>query len=167
MFSSETYSIEDCYYWNEQGVTYTSNSNTDRKVLTGLENIVNFTPNGAFEFSFTLEDSSNGSKRLYLISKPQSSTTSNNYGIGANLGSSNNQLVVRTTTTSISGTSGKTNPADFKFIRNGTTLQMYHNDTLLDTKTVNWFDTYAPYTISWAIWNTGTITATNIKIKQL
>ena len=76
-------------------------------------------------------------------------------------------MVVRTTSTSISGATPKTNPATFKFVRDGNTVTMYHNGSLCDTKTVTWIDTYAPYTISWAIWQTGTITATNIKIKPL
>lgn len=165
---SETYVIEDCYYWNATGISYTSTSTTDRRVLSGLEDVISYTPTGKFEFSFDLQDTNNnGSKRLYLISKGQSTSTTNYYGLGANEGSSNNQMVVRTTSTSISSATPKTNPATFKFVRDGDTVTMYHNSSVCDTKTLDWIDTYAPYTLSWGIWQTGTVTATNIKIKRL
>lgn len=163
--SSETYSLEDCYYWNEQGITVTSNSSSDRKVVSGLEDVVNFIPNGDFEFSFTLQDSTSG-KRLYLISVPQSTSTTNYYGIGGDIATNNLELALRTTSTDYT-TAPKTNPANFKFVRNGADIQMYANDNLVTTKTASWIDQYAPYTISWAVWATGTATAKNIKIKQL
>lgn len=167
MFVSEIYALEDCFYWNATGLTYTSNSSTDRKVLTGLEDTLEFTPNGNFEFSYTEADTSNG-KRLYLISKPQSTSTSNNYGIGGDIDASSVAVTLRTTSSSRKANNGRVSPSSFKFIIDGTDVSGYIDGTLKNTWTnVNWWSTYAPYTLSYAIWGTGTGTWTNIKIKPL
>ena len=166
-FVSETYSIEDCFYWNATGLTYTSNSSTDRKVLTGLEDTLEFTPNGNFEFSYTEADTGVG-KRLYLISKIQSTSTSNNYGIGGDIDTNSVAVTLRTTSSSRKANNGKVSPSSFKFIIDGTDVSGYIDGTLKNTWTnVNWWSTYAPYTLSYAIWGTGTGTWTNIKIKPL
>ena len=108
-----------------------------------MEDTLEFTPNGNFEFSYTEADTSNG-KRLYLISKPQSTSTSNNYGIGGDIDASSVAVTLRTTSSSRKANSGRNTWTN-----------------------VNWWSTYAPYTLSYAIWGTGTGTWTNIKIKPL
>ena len=164
MFSSETYSIEDCYYYNSTGISYTSNSTSDRQVSTGLESF-EFNPPSKWELSFDLEASTYG-KRFYLVSKAQS-TTSNKYGLGGDIDTNACASVLRTTASdSVSGTKvSGTN--SFKFSIDGTSLTQYVNGSSLRTKTVSWWDTYKPYVFKWGIWNTGTVTVTNIKVKPL
>ena len=164
MFSSETYEVQDCWYWNETGITYNSTSSTDRRVMSGLEDI-EYTPTGKFEMSFTLEADTYG-KRFYFISKTQSTSSSNKYGIGADIDTSYCNLVLRTTSSSGEHTT-RTNPATFKFVIDGSNIDMYCNGSLVTTKTASWFTGYAPYVFTWGIWNTGTVTASNLKIKPL
>ena len=162
---SEIYVLEDCDYWNENGIIFTSNSNTDRRAYTGLESIINYTPPNKFELSYTLESSTFG-KRLYLTSISQSTSSSNYYAFGCDIDTRYCNCVLRITASTGTQTT-RTNPANFRIVRDGTTVKWYCNDVLIRTETVNWIDTYAPYTLSWGIWNTGTVIATNIKIKAL
>lgn len=165
MFLQEIYEVEDCEYWNPTGVSYNSTSSTDRKVLSGLEDI-EFTPKANYEVSFKLNADTFG-KRLYFISKPQSTSSSNFYGFGGDIDTQYGSMTLRTTSSSNYKVNSRTNPMKFKFVFTGSTVQFYANDTLITTHSVNWIQQYAPYVFSWGIWNTGTVTASEIKVKQL
>ena len=104
---------------------------------------------------------------MYFISVPQSTTTANYYGLGANLESNKVQIGYRTTTSTFMNQTPIINPVNIKFIREGDTVKGYIDGTLKRTDTLTWIDSNAPYTLSWGIWATGTVTATNIKIKKL
>lgn len=167
MFLTKTYAIEDCTYWNATGCTFTSNSTTDRVEPTGLE-AFEYTPPSHWQLSFDLYDDSN-SKRFYLVSKPQSSSSSNKYGVGADTNSSthNVAMVLRTTTSASQQGNSSDYPAHIRWeIDNGTT-KGYVGNTLVRTDSVNWWGSYAPYIFKWGIWAKGTVTVTNIKIKPL
>ena len=167
IFVSETYSLEDCYYYNSTGISFTSNSTTDRQESTGIE-AFEFTPPSHWELSYDITDTSN-SKRLYFVSKPQSTGGSNKYGVGSDTNSStyNCSMVLRTTSSASQYHVGSGLPVSCRWEIDGTTTKGYVEDSLVRTDTVNWWGSYAPYIFKWGIWAKGTVTVTNIKIKPL
>ena len=166
-FVSETYAIEDCYYYNSTGITFTSNSTTDRQASTGIE-AFEFTPPTNWQLSYIIQDTSN-SKRIYLVSKSQSSSGSNRYGLGSDTNNSTHKvsMVLRTTSSNIKTVDSSTYPVPVKWEINGNTTKGYVDGTLVRTDTVTWWNSYAPYYFKWGIWQTGTVTVTEIKVKQL
>ena len=165
MLVSKTYGIEDCIYYNLTGVTINSSTSSDIQQASGLE-AFEFTPPTNWEYSFDLEADSYG-KRWYLVSKPQSSSGNNRYGLGGNVDTTYNQIGIRTTSSSFVNASKNGNKGSWKFVVEGTSVKQYFNDNLERTSEVSWFNTYAPYYFKWGTWNTGTATVTNIKIKPL
>ena len=76
-------------------------------------------------------------------------------------------MVIRTTSSSQQVTQSSNYPAHIKWVVEGNTTKGYVDDTLARTDSVSWWGTYAPYIFKWGIWNSGTVTVTNIKVKAL
>ena len=91
MFLQETYSIQDCDYWNATGLTYTSNSTADTTYSSGESYECSL--NGNFEYSFrmTFKDKF----RFYLVGKNDTIIgTKTDYGIGFNRYHHHNDLIL-------------------------------------------------------------------------
>ena len=166
-FVSETYSVVDADYYNPTGVTFTSNSSTDRKEASGLESYSYNVPS-KFEVSYDYTITTGSNLRWYFESTSQSS---NNYGLGFQKNTNNNQGVFTVRTTSSSNTNGGTialnQTVNIRIVRDGDSVQFYLDNTLITTKTVTWIDTYKPYTFGWGVWGTGTAKIENIIVKPL
>ena len=55
-----------------------------------------------------------------------------------------------------------------KYVKEGTTLKMYFDDTLEYTGTISWIDNFTDYTLSMMRWSTsGTSKIKNVKFKPL
>lgn len=166
MFLQEIFVVEDCVYYNPTGVTFVSNSSTDRVEPSGLE-AFEYTPTGNFELTFDIDDTSTG-KRFGLFSKNETTSTTTKYGVASNYTSNTKiNLVIRTTTSQSNEYNVSSKPNTVKFVRNGNNTALYLNNVLQTTQSITWWDSYAPYVFKWGIWATGTATITNIKIKAL
>lgn len=76
-------------------------------------------------------------------------------------------MVVRTTSSNSKTVDSSNCPVPVKWEINGNTTKGYVDGALARTDTINWWNTYAPYYFKWGIWQTGTVTVTNIKVKAL
>ena len=169
---SETYTVEDCLYWNSAEVTRTSTNGS-----TIYDNTMSVDLPSKCEISFDVSSSnvSGGSeRRWFLLPKSQfsTSTTQPTYGLFFQIASSQGIFSGRENNANMPGvnTGSVSNNTvyNIKYIRDGTTLQEYINDVLVNTRTVTFFDNYTDWTFSMIRWSaTGTTNLRNVKIKAL
>ena len=167
MIVSEIYAIEDCIYYNDTELTYTS---TGTKVFNGI--LTNFldVANTNFELEFDLKcsnTSSNGGLNVGATSQytpPSSANYRLFLGTGSNQFSFNNRT--NTSSESKSGTVTANTYYTMKLTKNGTTVVGYYNNTQIASKTANWLSNYNSYDLYYISWG-GTTYVKNIKIKVL
>ena len=174
MFSSETYTIEDCNYYNSAEVTRsTTNGSTiyDNNLEIALPS----------NCEITLEAWSNnsandsGEHRFFMLPKSQysSGTTQPQYGLYFDLlGQNNAKFGKRQSNSSVNvGSSFSATRSTYhsiKLVKNGTSIAFYFNDDLKATESESWIDNYSDYTFSMMRWGTsGTSRLRNVKIKPL
>ena len=174
--SSETYKVQDIYFYRGQEYSLTKTSG----------NVLNqaFDPNVALtlpsncEISFEIYSTggvSNKEHRFFI--QPNSL-----YVVGVqpskglwiqNIGSSsiNGQFGYRDTTLKVMGGAFygfSTNEYHtVKFVRNGTSVTCYFNDDQKGMGTINFIDDYTDWNFYFHIWNNGTMKIQNIQIKEL
>ena len=161
---SEIYSIEDCDYWNEAGISYTSTSTRDTNYPTGIP--YSFNLSSKFEYCFDMQFKDHF--RLYLSSENLDEVK---YGIGFNRGY-DGTLRVSNRTTSTSYTDYFTGIVEdswhsIRAVFDNGTWSIYFDEVFAGNITQSWWSSYNPYVFRWAIWDRGTVTAKNIKIKAL
>lgn len=102
-----------------------------------------------------------------MVDKAHTTSSSNGYGVGVNKNPTEWDNVVRTNQNNHNGYNSTNSSISCRIVRDGNNTSFYNDDTLVVTKSFNYWDSRAPYIFSWGIWDTGTITVTNIKIKPL
>ena len=172
--SSETYKVQDIYFYRGQEYSLTKTSG----------NVLNqaFDPNVALtlpsncEISFEIYSTggvSNKEHRLFI--QPNSL-----YVVGTQ---PSKGLWVQHQRYNVGGfgdrdsTTGVINSNFFgfstneyhtvKFVRNGTTVTCYFDDAQEGSKTINFLDDYTDWNFYFHIWNNGTMKIKNIQIKEL
>ena len=168
---SKIYEMQDCGYWNP---TEKSLATKNTHMLYD-ENMAEQLPTNA-EISFDVHIPSNNNWDYPYIFAPKSLFDANSfpqYGLFFYKRASSvlcNELVNGTTRYS----SDKTHPTTtnqyitMKYVKNGTKISVYVDDSLIYTDTVDWIDNYTDYCVSIRKWSgTSTMYIKNVKIKPL
>ena len=173
MFSSETYAVEDCLYYNTDEVSRTTTQGS-----TIYDNNLSQALPTNCEISFDVwsnNSSSGGEHRYFLLPKSQfsSGTTQPTYGLffdavaGANckFGKRDNNSTVN-----IGSKFSMTMSAEHtvKFVKTGNLIEFYLDDSLKTSSTESWIGNYSDYCFSMIRWSTsGTSKIKNVKFKPL
>ena len=169
----ETYSIEDCSYYNSAEVTRsTKNGSTIYDNNLAIE----LPTNCEISFDFWSNNSNtNGEHRFFLLPKSQFSTgtTQPQFGLfadqkGGDIGSlgkrENNSTNVPYANFQLTGSTWHT----VKWVKNSTSVDFYMDTTLKGNQTLSWLDSYSDWCFSMMRWSSkGTSTMKNVKIKPL
>lgn len=164
----ETYTLEDCNYYNEPGITLIQNDPTDTGYPSGIPYHHEGTEKYMVEFDFTMKSKF---RIYYTNTEVTAKGDPVNYGYGFSRETSGS-FIISTRTTTTSNSSYTTGLADgeerrIKMIIDGTTVSFYDNGNLIKTQTNEWLTTNPPAYFNWVTWSTGTVTVRNIKIKPL
>ena len=169
---SESCSIEDCIYYNETEVTRTSTNGS-----TIYDNNLAVDLPSKCEISYDISStnvSADSERRWFLLPKSQfsTSTTQPAYGLFFQIASSTGTFSGRENNVNLTGVNTGSISADtvytIKYVRDGTTLQEYFNNVLINTRTITFLDNYTDWTLSMIRWSaTGTTKLKNVKIKPL
>ena len=167
----ETYSIQDCSYYNTTEVT---RSSTNGSTIYD-NNLIQSLPSKC-EISFDLySDSSSdtGEHRFFLLPKSQynSGTTQPTNAIYVdalktkmNIGKRESSTVGLYTNLAY----GSGSYRNFKIIKDGTDLTFYIDDNLIGTSIISWIGNHSDYCLSMMRWTTrGTSKMKNVKFKPL
>lgn len=167
----ETYSIQDCSYYNTTEVT---RSSTNGSTIYD-NNLIQSLPSKC-EISFDLySDSSSdaGEHRFFLLPKSQynSGTTQptnaiyvDAYKTKMNIGKRESSTVGLYTNLAY----GSGSYRNFKIIKDGTDLTFYIDDNLIGISTISWIGNYSDYCLSMMRWRvSGTSKMKNVKFKPL
>lgn len=171
-FLSETYSIEDCNYYNTVEKTHTiRNSSTiyDSNMSVALPT------NCEISYDLWSDNTNNSSEfRYFVLPKAQTSTATTQPQYGLHCDALDNQVRFGKRDSNSSYIISNTIPATnsnyhrIKYIRTDTSVEMYVDDNLAHTETINWLDNYSDYCMQMTRWNqNGTSKLRNVKIKQL
>ena len=170
---TETYSIEDCNYYNTNEVSQT----TTQGSTIYDSNLSQTLPNKC-EISYDFySDNSNtsGEHRFFLLPKSQysSGTTQPSYALYLDQkGGNKGNIGKRDNGSSVGILTGFTLQVDeyhtLKYVKDGTSVSTYIDGTLMDTSTYSWIDNYTDYTVSMIRWSSsGTSKVKNVKFKPL
>ena len=167
----QTYSIEDCNYYNTAEVTRSSTNGS-----TIYDNSLSQSLPSKCEISFDLYSDSrsdSGEHRFFLLPKSQyhSGTTQptnaiyvDAYKTKMNVGKRESSTVGLYTNLAY----GSGSYRNFKIIKDGTDLTFYIDDNLIGTSTISWIGNHSDYCVSMMRWTTsGTSKIKNVKFKPL
>ena len=167
----QTYSLEDCNYYNTAEVTRSSTNGS-----TIYDNNLSQSLPSKCEISFDLySDNSkdDGEHRFFLLPKSQysSGTTQPTNAIYVdalktkmNIGKRESSTVGLYTNLAY----GSGSYRNFKIIKDGTDLTFYIDDNLIGTSTISWIGNHSDYCLSMMRWTTrGTSKIKNVKFKPL
>ena len=167
----QTYSIEDCNYYNTAEVTHSSTNGS-----TIYDNNLSQSLPSKCEISFDLySDNSkdNGEHRFFLLPKSQysSGTTQPTNAIYVDALKTKMNIGKRESSTVglyINLPYGSGSYRNFKIIKDGTDLTFYIDDNLIGTSTISWIGNHSDYCLSMMRWSTsGTSKIKNVKFKPL
>ena len=167
----QTYSIEDCNYYNTAEVTRSSTNGS-----TIYDNSLSQSLPSKCEISFDLYSDSrsdSGEHRFFLLPKSQysSGTTQPTNAIYVdalktkmNIGKRESSTVGLYTNLAY----GSGSYRNFKIIKDGTDLTFYIDDNLIGTSIISWIGNHSDYCLSMMRWTTsGTSKIKNVKFKLL
>ena len=167
----QTYSIEDCNYYNTAEVTRSSTNGS-----TIYDNNLSQSLPSKCEISFDLySDNSkdDGEHRFFLLPKSQysSGTTQPTNAIYVDALKTKMNIGKRESSTVglyINLPYGSGSYRNFKIIKDGTDLTFYIDDNLIGTSTISWIGNHSDYCLSMMRWSTrGTSKIKNVKFKPL
>ena len=163
----ETYSIQDCFIFDENGFSYTSNSTADTTYPTGWDYGLPSTSN--FEMEFDYNNPPNF--RLYFAGMRVTSIGDEiTYGIGFSRDAMGKLIfsVRDTSTHNTACQSINSGNNHYKVVFHGNSVNVWVNDVQqVSNRGISWWNAHYPYCFNWAIWAKGTGNVTNIKIKPL
>ena len=166
--SSETYSIEDCFYANLPEQTVANSTLTVYSALaTGFTNVAT----GNFQLEFEMLSISGYDGVLNFGAKTQYTPPSSaDYRLS--LGMDENKITFNNRTSSSSSTSQSSSRSRntyyaLKFVRQGNTVTAYSNNSSFATKTVSWLSNYSEYDLYFIGWTSANFKVKNIKLKKL
>ena len=169
----QTYSIEDCIYYNSSEVTRTTKNGStiyDNNMSVALPS------NCEISFDFWSNNSnSTGEHRFFLLPKSQFSTgtTQPEFALfadqkGGNIGSlgkrDHNLTNAIYANFELTGSTWHT----VKWVKYSTSVDFYMDTTLKGNQTLSWLDSYSDWCFSMMRWSSsGTSKLRNVKIKQI
>ena len=168
----QTYSIEDCSYYNTVEKTHTTrNSST----IYDSDMSIALPTNCEISYDVWSNNINNSSEfRYFVLPKSQTSTGTTQPSYALFCDALNNQVRFgkrdNNSTYAISNTIPATNSNyhRIKYIRTDTSVEMYVDDNLEHAETINWLDNYSDYCMQMMRWNQGgTSKLRNVKIKQI
>lgn len=166
LVSSTPISIEDCIYYNDSELSYTSSSTTVSTTIAELGNINNFN----FVLEFDIKSNGNGGGLNIGASSQHNPPSSANYRLYIGTDSSKFSFNNRTTSSSNTSTGTVTDGTYYhmKLTKTGTSFVGYYgdNNTSIATKTASWISNYTTYNLYWINWSS-TNYVKNIKIKKV
>lgn len=165
--TSESLTIEDCIFYEGDEYTFTATdvpSNTDLSIIKDEDFHIALPE--TVEISMDVKTDITGA-RLQISSMSNCNGSTANYGFGSNRDSSGISPYYRTTSSNMWGTrlTSDSNYHNFKFIKNGNTVEAFVDKVSKGSKTFTWMSNYTDYTWIWWVWNSGNITSKNVKIK--
>ena len=173
-FVTEIFGVQDCSYYNTAEVTRSSTNGS-----TIYDNSLSQALPSKCEISLDVwsNNTSTGEHRFFIMPKTQysSGTTQPQYAIYFDL-LRNNQLGFgkrennSSQSTGIDTQTGVTLQTyhTVKFVKDGTSISAYIDDSLKGTFTLSWIGDYSDYTVSMMRWSTGgTSKIKNVKFKPL
>ena len=170
---TETYSLEDCSYYNTNEVSRTTTNGS-----TIYDNNLSMSLSPDCEISYEIwSDNTNttGEHRYFILplsqynsgtKQPQNALYFDQVGgNNGNLGKrENNSTVSLLNNFNCTGSTYHT----IKYVKNGTSVKMYVDDELKVTATISWIDNYSDYSLSMMRWSSkGTSKIRNVKFKPL
>lgn len=166
--SSETYTIEDCFYANLPEQTVANSTLTVYSAMaTGFTNVAT----GNFQLEFEMLSISGYDGVLNFGAKTQYTPPSSaDYRLS--LGMDENKITFNNRTSSSSSTSQSSSRSRntyyaLKFVRQGNTVTAYSNNSSFATKTVSWLSNYSEYDLYFIGWTSANFKVKNIKLKKL
>ena len=174
IFLTQTYSIEDCVIYKTTPINVTGTSSSDAVYSVGIDDLGYDLSNKNFDLDFTMKFTSYG-EQFNLGAKSEWSTSpiKGNYRtyIGCT-GGGKKAYGVRTTSTNGSeygnaGTFTQNTDHTCKISKSSSTFTYTVDNTVLGTKTENWWSNYSDWSFYIVQWNTGTTTIKDIKLKVL
>ena len=158
----KTYEIEDC--WNTQlsEITIGGGQTVSSIGMDTVHNVQNE------DFILIFDHKGNGNLNIGAKSQYNPPSTAN-YRLTLGTYANKHYFSVRTSSADeASGTTANDNTYyTYKIEKQGTTVKFYVDDTLLATKTVNFFADYSEYSIYNIKWGDGTDYMKNIRLKAL
>ena len=169
----QTYSIEDCSYYNTNEVSRTTTYGS-----TIYDNNLAIELPTNCEISFDLwsnNSNTTGEHRFFLLPKSQFSTGTTqpqNALYFDQVGGNNGNLGKRENNSTVSLLKNFNCTSStyhiIKYVKNGTSVKMYVDDELKVTATISWIDNYSDYSLSMMRWSSqGTSKIRNVKFKPL
>ena len=155
--------IEDCYYYTPTEYSKTGQGGGDHSSIMGTD--LNLTLPPKFEYSFKYK--ATGTAIRFFLCKNTSVSANPQYGLYVGRIDSGFQVGYRDTGTYEFGVKSSPDSEyhEYKFVRDGSTIDAYGDDNLIGTvSNFNWIDDYY-YTFYWAYWYSNTAYVKDIKIK--
>ena len=169
----QTYSIEDCNYYNTNEVSRTT---TNGSTIYDNNLSMSLSPNCEISYEiWSNNENTSGEHRYFILplSQYNSGTTQPQNAlyfdqVGGNNGNfgkrENNSTVPLLKNFSCTGSTYHT----IKYVKNGTSVKMYIDDELKVTTSISWIDNYSDYSLSMMRWSSkGTSKIKNVKFKPL
>lgn len=164
--TSTSINIEDCIYYNDSELSYTSSSTTVSTTIAELGNINNFN----FVLEFDIKSNGTGGGLNIGASSHHNPPSGANYreyiGTDSHKFSFNNRTTSSSNTTT--GTVTDSTYYHMKLTKTGTSFVGYYgdNNTTIATKNASWISNYTTYNLYWINWSS-TNYVKNIKIKKV
>lgn len=165
----ETYEVQDCFYWNDNEIQITG---TNKHTLYDSDLSVALPTNAEISFDVnTVTTSTSKDYRWWFMSKslfrgmtyPSDSLYFDkkpSYILYNQRANGSDKYPAKQFTASTYAT--------IKYVKNGTTVKVYVDDTLMFEDTVSWIENYSDYTISAMKWSgSETMKMKNVKFKAL
>ena len=170
---TETYSIEDCSYYNTNEVSRTTTNGS-----TIYDNNLSMSLSLNCEISYEIwSDNGNptGEHRYFILplSQYNSGTTQPQNALYFDqMGGNNGNFGKRENNSTVSLLNGFSCTGStyhiIKYVKNGTSVKMYVDDELKVTASISWIDNYSDYSLSMMRWSSkGTSKIRNVKFKPL
>lgn len=164
--TSNNINIEDCIYYDDTELSYTSSSTNVSNTIAELGNINNFN----FVMEFDIKSNGTGGGLNIGASSQHNPPSSANYRLYIGTDSSKFSFNNRTTSSSNTSTGTVTDGTYYhmKLTKTGTSFVGYYgdNNTSIATKTASWISNYTTYNLYWINWSS-TNYVKNIKIKKV
>lgn len=164
--TSNNINIEDCIYYDDTELSYTSSSTNVSNTIAELGNINNFN----FVMEFDIKSNGAGGGLNIGASSQHNPPSSANYRLYIGTDSSKFSFNNRTTSSSNTSTGTVTDGTYYhmKLTKTGTSFVGYYgdNNTSIATKTASWISNYTTYNLYWINWSS-TNYVKNIKIKKV
>lgn len=169
----QTYSLEDCSYYNTNEVSRTT---TNGSTIYDNNLSMSLSPNCEISYEIWSDNTNTTGEHRYFIlplSQYNSGTTQPQNALYFDqVGGNNGNLGKRENNSTVSLLKNfnctSSTYHTIKYVKNGTSVKIYVDDELKITATLSWIDNYSDYSLSMMRWSSkGTSKIRNVKFKPL